>query len=108
MNTLELYILISIIGISTYFIRVIYFVINLNLSEKELIKRGLEVVPPSMLVALVIPFTLFDDQSLDLFRIEVAAILLSLPIIYKSRKFGYGLVICFIIYGILASLQNIT
>ncbi|MHA2029297.1 MAG: AzlD domain-containing protein [Candidatus Kariarchaeaceae archaeon] len=107
MNTFELYILISIIGISTYFIRVIYFVVNLNLSENELIKRGLEVVPPSMLVALVIPFTLFEDQSLDLFRIEVASILLSLPIIYKSQKFGYGLVICFVIYGILTSLQNI-
>ena len=102
MNIAELYILIIVIGLSTYFIRVVYFLVNMNLSQNELLKRGLEVVPPSMLVALVIPFTLFEDRSLNLFRLEVGAILLSLPIIYKSKKFGYGLVICFAMYGFLA------
>ena len=66
----------------------IYFPENLN---NEKIKKGLESVPSSLLVALVIPYTFFIGTEFLLFRGEVSIILIVAFIVKYTKKPGLSL-----------------
>ena len=91
-----------IIGAFTFLFRAIFLYylpdsFNANLT----LKRGLESVPSSLLVALVIPFTFFIDTTFLPLRAEVYAILLTIPVAYFIKKPGLSLPIAIILYFII-------
>ena len=86
-----------LIGFSTYFFRAIFLFKYPDLLDKSFIRKGLESVPSSLLVALVIPFTLFVDGNLIFFRNEVYAILLSLLVLWYIKKPGLSLILAILI-----------
>ncbi|MHA2501926.1 MAG: AzlD domain-containing protein [Candidatus Kariarchaeaceae archaeon] len=94
----ELGLLIGTIGLATVVIRAIFLFYLPKSADHPLIKRGMEAVPAAMLVALVVPFTLFVDQRIELLRTEVYAILLALPLMRLTKKYAYGLVFAVLIY----------
>ncbi len=65
--------------------------------KNNTIRKGLESVPSSLLVAFVVPFTLFIDGKLLIWRKEVLAILLTIPIVWYLKKPGLSLILAIII-----------
>ncbi len=82
-----------ILGLSTFLMRatfLFHFPTRLN---NENIRKALESVPSSLLVALVIPYTFFVETSISIFRIEVLILVASVPVINYFRKPGLSLVL---------------
>lgn len=94
-----------VIGIFTFTFRAI-FLYNLpkRFSENDIIKTGLNSVSSSLLVALVIPFAFFVNLELQLVRIEVLAILVTIPIIYIIKKPGLSLPIAIVVYFVFTAI----
>jgi branched-subunit amino acid transport protein len=106
-NIQLLTIAIIIIGLNTLFLRSVFLFYLPEFTSNPVIQKGMQVVPASMLVALVIPFLIFRENELQFFTIEVAAILLTIPIIYKLKNPGYGIIIAFSLYFILQLITSI-
>ncbi len=100
----DLAIVIGVIGLSTVFIRAIFLFQLPKKVNHPLVKRGMEAVPAAMLVALVLPFTLFENQRISLFRAEVFAIIISLPLMVMTKKYAYGLLFAVILYLLLTAI----
>lgn len=91
-----------VIGISTFLIRAIFLFYLPNFIKNDVyFKKGLESVPSSLLVVLVIPYAFFVDSQPSLFRPEVLAIILTIPIIWITKKPGLSLIIAIIVLGVL-------
>lgn len=103
-NYAELWLMIVVIGIVTFLIRYLFLIFEPRFSDHPVIKRGMRAIPAAMLVALVVPFTLFDNQVIHPFRTEVYAICLTIPITFLTKKYGYGLIFALIIYVSLSHL----
>ncbi|MHA2033601.1 MAG: hypothetical protein ACW99Q_29890 [Candidatus Kariarchaeaceae archaeon] len=71
------------------------------------IRKGLESVPSSLLVALVIPYTFFIDKNLDFTRIEVFVLLVITPIIKFLKTPGLSLVLSLSLLLIIEKLINL-
>jgi branched-subunit amino acid transport protein len=97
-ETLDLLIVFFIIGSFTFLFRAI-FLFNLPelFKNSELIRKGLESVPSSLLVVLVIPYAFFVETQLHLIRPEVFAIILTIPIIWITKKPGLSLIIAILV-----------
>ncbi|MHA1947523.1 MAG: AzlD domain-containing protein, partial [Candidatus Hodarchaeales archaeon] len=67
-----------------------------GLFNKSLIRKGLESVPSSLLVALVIPFTFFVEGNFVLLRNEVYAVLLTVLVLWYLKRPGLSLIITII------------
>lgn len=90
------------IGLSTFFFRAIFlYYIPSRIQTNQTIRRGIESVPGSLLVALVIPYTLFIDGIFSPWRIEVVSILLAVPVLYYIKKPGLSLLVAIAIFFIL-------
>jgi branched-subunit amino acid transport protein len=61
--------------------------------KNNYIRKGLESVPTSLLVALVIPFALFVNGKLILFRNEVYAVVLTVVVVWYIKKPGLSLIL---------------
>ncbi len=68
----------------------IYFPQKLN---NEQIRKGLESVPSSLLVALVIPYTFFTNNVVEFNRLEVFVLLVVAAIIKFLKTPGLSLVV---------------
>lgn len=97
-STFELFLIISIIGVTTLFFRSIFLFKLPSWVKHPIVKRGMDAVPSAMLVALVIPFTFFVDKKFLFLRLEVGAILGTIPIVYFTKKYSYGLIFAIILY----------
>lgn len=80
-----------IVGLFTFLFRAIFLFSKPDLFKNSHFKNGLDSVPSALLVALVIPYTFFASGGFSPFRIEVLAILLTIPIIYYLKKPGLSL-----------------
>jgi branched-subunit amino acid transport protein len=99
MNDAELFthlLLFLLIGCFTYSFRAIFLFKYPGLLNKSLIREGLESVPSSLLVVLVIPFTFFVERNFVLFRNEVFAVLLTALALWYLKKPGLSLIIAII------------
>lgn len=86
-----------IIGISTFFFRAV-FLFNLPaILNNIMLKKGLDSIPSSLLVALVIPYTFFIDKEFLPFRLEVYVILITIPIVLFINKPALSLPIALIL-----------
>ncbi len=103
----ELLAVIVVIGVLTFLIRALFlFYLPKFIEEDIYLKKGLESVPSSLLVVLVIPFAFFVDAQL-LVRPEVFAILLTIPVIWIIKKPGSSLIIAILILVVLNFLLSI-
>ena len=94
-------ILFIFIGCFTYSFRAVFLFKYPGLMNKSLIRKGLESVPSSLLVALVIPFTFFVEGNLVLLRNEVYAILLTVLALWYLKRPGLSLIVAIIcLFGI--------
>lgn len=91
-----------VIGFFTFGFRAIFLYYKPQIFKIEFVKNGFDSVPASLLVALVIPFTFFDSGVFLPFRITVGAIILTIPVIYYSKKPGLSLPVAIIFYLILS------
>ena len=89
---------IFVIGIFTYFFRLVFLFGVPEILKSDRIESAMDVMPVAMLVALVIPTILFVGNSLMIFRPEVFAIVLSVPLVYKLKHSGLGLVFSVLFY----------
>ncbi|MHA1236796.1 MAG: AzlD domain-containing protein [Candidatus Hodarchaeales archaeon] len=99
MNDAELLthiLLILFIGCFTYSFRAVFLFKYPGLFNKSLIRKGLESVSSSLLVALVIPFTFFVGGKFIPLRNEVYAVLLAVLILWYLKKPGLSLIITII------------
>ena len=85
-------------GVGTYIIRVLFLVTRPKLLNNPILQKGLESIPNSLLVAFVIPFTFFINGIFSPLRIEVLAVLITIPLIYYTKKPGLSLIFAIIIY----------
>lgn len=101
-SNFEIFAAMILIGIVTYLLRIVFLLRLPEFTENETVKAGLDAVPSSMLVALVLPFALIVETStgteISLFRNEIYAILLTIPIVIKLKKPGYSILIALILY----------
>ena len=86
-------VLFFMIGCCTYLFRGLFLFKYPKVMENNYIRKGLESVPTSLLVALVIPYALFVDGTLILSRIEVFAVVLTLLVVWFIKKPGLSLII---------------
>lgn len=99
MNDAELlthFLLILFIGCFTYSFRAVFLFKYPGLLNKSLIRKGLESVPSSLLVALVIPFTFFVEGNFVPLRNEVYAVLLAVLVLWYLKKPGLSLILTII------------
>lgn len=89
---------IFVIGIFTYFFRVVFLFGVPEILKSDRMKSAMDAIPVAMLVALVIPTILFVGNSLIIFRPEVFAIVFSVPLVYKFKHSGLGLVFSVLFY----------
>ena len=82
-----------ILGFSTFLMRAIFLFNFPTRLNNQQIRKALESVPSSLLVALVIPYTFFIETKLSIFRIEVLILVLAVPIIKYLKKPGMSLVL---------------
>ena len=92
-----------IVGLFTFVFRAIFLFSKPNLFKNGHFKNGLDSVPSALLVALVIPYTFFSSGVFLPFRIEVLAIVLTIPIIYYLKKPGLSLPIAISILAIITA-----
>ena len=104
-NTIILLGVFSVVGIFTFSFRAIFLFYMPQIFKSEVFKNGLESVPSSLLVALVIPFTFFASGEFLPFRIQVLAIVLTVPVVYYLKKPGLSLPVAIIILGFFTFLQ---
>lgn len=97
----ELFIGIGLIGLGTYLIRLVFMVFLPKISENEYIKSAMEAIAPAMLIALVIPFTIFIGGSIDLLRIEVLAIVTAAIFVALTKRPGLGILVAMVSYFVL-------
>jgi len=94
-----------IIGLFTFSFRAIFlYYLPSSFDSNQVLQRGLESVPSSLLVALVIPFTFFIDMTFLPNRPEVMAILLTIPIVYFIKKPGLSLPVALVLFFILSAI----
>lgn len=67
--------------------------------DNQLINRGMQAVPSAMLIGLVIPFAFFENQVLVLNSIGLS-IILTIPLVYISKKPGLGILCVLLFYGL--------
>ena len=60
-----------------------------------------------MLIALVLPFLLFENQAFHPFQLDVLAIILTIPIIHYLKKYQYGLVFALGVYALLRFIVSV-
>jgi branched-subunit amino acid transport protein len=89
-------ILFFLIGCFTYLFRGLFLFQYPDIMNNNYIRKGLESVPTSLLVALVIPYALFVDSNLILFRIEVFAVFLTVIVLWYIKKPGLSLIVAMI------------
>ncbi len=89
---IEVFLSIVTIGLFTYLARLLFLLYSPKFLSNQRIKSALDGIPAAMLVALVIPTTLFNNGKVDLLRSEVFAIIFSVPIVYRFRYSGLGLI----------------
>ncbi|MCE7737629.1 MAG: AzlD domain-containing protein [Candidatus Heimdallarchaeota archaeon] len=89
----ELLIMFFLLGISTFGMRSLFLVHFPQKLNNEQIRKGLESVPSSLLVALVIPYTFFIETDVDFIRLEVFVLLVVMVIIKFLKTPGLSLVI---------------
>ena len=94
-----------IVGIFTFVFRAIFLYYKPHLFTKDLFKNGLDAVPSTLLVALVIPFTFFVSGTFLPFRLEVLALIWTVPIIYYLKKLCLSLPVAILILALLSILQ---
>ena len=88
----EIFITIVAIGVFTYMSRLVFLFFTPRFLSNQRVKTALDAIPAAMLVALVVPTTLFVNGKIDPFRVEVLAIVLTVPIVYRFRYSGLGLI----------------
>ncbi|MCH8907988.1 MAG: AzlD domain-containing protein [Candidatus Heimdallarchaeota archaeon] len=96
----ELLLAFIIIGIATFSMRALFFFYHPNFINKKTIKDGLNSIPSSLLVVLVIPFALFENLKFLPFRLEVYAIFIAGIFTVLTKKPGLSLGIALIAYEI--------
>lgn len=97
-----------IIGLFTFSFRAIFlYYLPKSFNTNLVLKKGLESVQSSLLVALVIPFTFFLGTSFLPNRPEVFSILITIPIIYFIKKPGLSLPIAIILYFIIITINPV-
>ena len=90
------------VGLSTFFFRAIFLYYQpTGIQTSQIIRKGLESVPATLLVALVVPYALFIDGTFNPLRIEVVAILLAIPILIYIKKPGLSLPVAILLYFLL-------
>ena len=93
-----------LLGISTFSMRSIFLIHFPQKLNNQKIRKGLESVPSSLLVALVIPYTFFVETNFDLFRLEVLVLLITVPVIKFLKTPGLSLVFSLITFFIFEEL----
>lgn len=106
-NTLILLGVFAVVGLFTFSFRAVFLFYMPQMFKSDVFKNGLESVPSSLLVALVIPFTFFSSGFFMPFRIQVFAIVLTVPLIYYLKKPGLSLPIAILILAILTGLNTL-
>ena len=87
-----------VIGFGTFFLRAVFlYSLPQVIKNNQTIRQGLNSVPSALLVALVVPYTFFINGSLVLWRNDVIAILLTIPVIWFTKKPGLSLPIALLI-----------
>lgn len=105
-NNLILLGVFAVVGIFTFSFRAVFlFYMPQKLKRSDIFKNGLESVPSSLLVALVIPFTFFTSGSFLPYRIQVLAVVLTIPVVYYIKKPGLSLPVAIVILGFLTILK---
>ena len=94
-----------VVGLFTFSFRAVFLFYMPQIFKSDVFKNGLESVPSSLLVALVIPFTFFASGNFLPFRMQVLAIVLTIPIVYYLKKPGLSLPVAIIILGFFTFLQ---
>lgn len=97
---------ILVIGIATYLIRVILFFKLPRFADNKYIEKGMHSIPATMLVALVVPFAIIFDETINLFRNEVYTIIITIFIVWKIKKPSIALLIAMLIYFLLEIIFN--
>lgn len=98
----EVQTLIILVGIGTYLIRLVFLLKDFEVLKTKVVAAGLNSVPVTMLVALVIPYTFFVGNQLVISRPEVWAIIFTIPIVYYTKKAGLGIIIAFTLYFLIS------
>lgn len=106
-NTFTLLVVFVIVGLFTFSFRAVFLFYMPQIFKSDVFKNGLESVPSSLLVALVIPFTFFTSGSFMPFRIQVFAIILTVPLVYYLKKPGLSLPIAIVILVILTGINTL-
>lgn len=101
-DTFTLLFVFIVIGFFTFIFRATFLFYKPRLFQNEMFKDGLDSVPNSLLIAFVVPFTFFVSGVFLPFRIQVLAVITTIPIVYYLKKPGLSLPIAIVIYGILA------
>ena len=96
-----------IIGLFTFGFRATFLFYKPQLFENKIFSDGLESVPASLFVALVIPFTFFDYGVFNPFRPQVLAIILTVPVVHYIKKPGLSLIIAIVLYFIISYFLSI-
>lgn len=101
----DVFLTILIIGIFTYAFRVVLFFKLPGFTENKYIKKGMESIPATMLIALVIPFSIIIDDKVVFLSIEFISIGTAAIIVWKLKKPNYGLIFTLAIYFLLSLLH---
>ena len=90
-SVIEYLILFCIVGGFTLFFRAIPFYKYPSFLDRKTIKRGLESIPNTLLIALTVPFIFFIDTDFVPYRLDVLSLLLSIPIVLWTKRGGIAL-----------------
>ena len=66
--------------------------------DNPTLKKGLDSIPSSLLVALVVPFTFFVNGFFVPLRLEVFVILITVPIVWLFKKPALSLPIALVLF----------
>ena len=109
-DELSLILAFIVVGLFTFSFRAFFLYYQPKFfTDNVYFKRALESVPSSLLVALVVPFTLFIGNTFSPFRVEVLAIMLTIPVVLVIKKPGLSLIVAILLsYSLTFVLQFMT
>ena len=98
-SLIEIYIPVFIlIGLATFSLRALFLFKLPDIMDNPTLKKGLDSIPSSLLVALVIPFTFFVNGVFLPLRIEVLVVLVTIPIVWLLKKPSLSLPIALVLF----------
>ncbi|MDH5403605.1 MAG: hypothetical protein OEZ01_07970 [Candidatus Heimdallarchaeota archaeon] len=98
MNDFAFFLVFIIVGLCTFFIRLSFLIKIPEIINNIYFKVSLESITRSLLIGLVIPYTLFVDGSFDILRIEVLLIVVTIPFLWVTNKPGISLPVVIILF----------